>query len=193
MDVYFLLPLHPSRLIEENVMTFWHLGPVIVDCCLLQRSAVTDFTLAWLLVAMCDCSTLQHPETLIKLMIMIVIMNKWISTDYPSAQSYPNLHRLLKYISCTLWTDCTVSTISFIIYCLRSEADRPDLLCPPNIVHPLVGQWQRWKWMWHDGKKLRRRFAVWYIFKDNWWQFCSTLHIVQHLQYRQFVHYNTII
>ena len=76
MDVYFLLPLHPSRLIEENVMTFWHLGPVIVDCWLLQRSAMTDFTLAWLLVAMCDCSSLQHPETLIKLMIMIVIMNK---------------------------------------------------------------------------------------------------------------------
>ena len=77
MDVYFLLPLHPSRIIEENVMTFWHLGPVIVDCCLLQRSAMTDFTLAWLLlVAMFDCSSLQHPETLIKLMIMIVIMNK---------------------------------------------------------------------------------------------------------------------
>ena len=43
MDVYFLLPLHPSRLIEENVMTFWHLGPVIVDCCLQQRSAMTDY------------------------------------------------------------------------------------------------------------------------------------------------------
>ena len=52
---FFLLPLHPSRIIEENVMTFWHLGPVIVDCCLLQRSAMTDSTM----VAGCNV-WLQH-------------------------------------------------------------------------------------------------------------------------------------